>query len=186
MVSLGVEMDAYSELGLERKLGLSDETVRGAFRAVGKSRHPDGDGGGDVEGFSRLQEAMRVLLDPAARLRCWLELEGVAGELRGAISNDLMEVFSQVGGVLQRADALIRERDGAESALAKALLEGRVQGCREELEEVQQGLAGMVAERVVRFEGIEAGEVDGWEVARDLAFLAKWEAQVAERFGGLW
>lgn len=177
-------MDAFAELGLERRLALSGEEIRQAFREAGKQRHPDA--GGESEDFAKLQEAERILSDPGGMLRHWLELEDIEGDMRGAVSSGLMEVFGKVGGVLQEADALIREREAASSALAKAMLEGRTQACREKLEELQAVLEihtdGLIGDLPL----VEQGLVDGWALARELSFLGKWKAQVRERFAALW
>ena len=177
-------MNAFEEFGLERTLMLKTEELREIFRQKGKEGHPDH--GGDPVEFARLQEAMGLLSHPSTRLRHWLEIEGVEGSLRGALSSRLVDIFAEVGPKLQLADALIREREAAGSHLARALLEGRVQACREELEGVQEVLAREVGQRVEAFERIERGEEDGWVVARELAFLEKWQGQVKERFSELW
>ncbi|WP_379714104.1 hypothetical protein [Haloferula chungangensis] len=129
---------------------------------------------------------MNLLSQPSSRLRHWLELEGIEGDFRGALSSSLVSIFSEIGPKFQAADDLIREREAAASQLAKALLEGRVQACREDLEEIQERLTEEIAGRVASFAEIERGEGDGWMVARELAFLEKWQAQVRERFAGLW
>ncbi len=177
-------MDAFLELGLKRALWLESDELRAVFREKGKVEHPDG--GGETEGFSKLQEAMAILSQPSSRLRHWLELEGIEGSFRGALSSSLLDVFSEIGPKLQLADDLIRKREAAGSPLAKALLEGQVQVCREGLEEVQERLATEILGRVGCFSAIERGEGDGWLVARELAFLEKWQGQVRERFSGLW
>lgn len=177
-------MDGFDCLGLERRLQIDDEMLSAAFREAGKQHHPDS--GGSAEGFEKVEQAHRVLKDPALRLKHWLELEGVPGNLRGSVGSELMTMFTSLGDLLQRADALIREREAASSALAKAMLEGRTQELRDELEEVVGKLEVMVAQRVTEFSAIESGKADGWEVARDLAFLSKWQGQVRERFASLW
>lgn len=177
-------MDAFETLGLPRRLTLGDDEIGAAFRTAGKRHHPDS--GGGPAAFETVQKAGQTLLDPGARLRHWLELRGIPGELRGEVSSGLMDGFSEVGELLQRADALSREREKASSALAKAMLEGRTQTCRDELETMIDRLEGMIAERVGRFDAVERGEADGWTVARELGFLSKWRGQVRERFAALW
>jgi len=177
-------MDAFGILGLERRLRLEDEAISAAFREQGKTRHPDG--GGSVAEFEELEQAHQILKDPARRLRHWLELEEVSGNLRGSVGTELMAMFSELGELLQQADALIRERESAASALAKAMLEGRTQGVRDDLETITAGLDSLVQARVARFAAVESGTADGWELARDLTFLSKWQAQVRERFASLW
>ena len=177
-------MDAFAELGLERGLTLDAEELKAAVTAAGKQQHPDA--GGTADGFARMQEARALLERPVSRLRHWLELEEIPGDMRGTVSDDLMAVFSEMGVLLQQTDELLRERDKASSALAKAMLEGRVQEFREKLEAMQDRLELMVERRVELFGVIETGGADGWEVARDLGFLAKWRGEVRERFARLW
>jgi len=177
-------MDAFQELGIERKLVVSSEEVREAFRAAGKDRHPDA--GGCPDDFARLREASERLSEPSRRLVHWLETGGIEGTMRGSVSSALMEWFGEIGPLLQEADALIRERGRASTALARAMLEGRVQSLRESLEALQDRLEVAEGERVERFPEVEQGRADGWELARELAFLGKWRAQVRERYAALW
>lgn len=172
-------MNAYAILGIPERLVLSEDEIRSAFREAGKRVHPDA-GGGEGE-FAVLKEAQSLLSSPSKRLRHWLELRGSDIETRGAIGGELMELFSEVGAVNQRADALARKREAAQSALAKALLEAETQVCREEVEtmigKVDQAIDG------------ECGEFPKWEMAyspesrelmqlavRNLTFLEKWRA----------
>lgn len=177
-------MDAFAIFGLKRSLSVESGEIREFFREKSKIAHPDA--GGDPEGFSLLQEAMSLLINPAARLRHWLEMEGIEGALRGSISSSLVNQFMEISAILQRADELIRERREASSQLAKAMTEARAQTCREELEGILEQLDREIEDRVDSFARIECGEIDGWEVARELAFLEKWQGQVKERFGELW
>ncbi len=177
-------MDAFAELGLERRLGVSEEEIRAAFREAGKVRHPDA--GGDAADFAKLQEALAVVSNPSARLKHWLELEGIEGGMRGAVRGELMELFSRIGPVLQEADAVIREKEVARSVLAKALLEGKVQACRERLEECQEWVETNASGLCGDFAQVEQGLTDGWELARELAFLGKWAAELRARYAALW
>lgn len=177
-------MDAFEELGLERRLVLGEVELDEAFSVAGKEAHPDA--GGDQETFERVGKAKAVLVSPVARLKHWLELEAIDGDLRGAVSAGMMDVFAELGELLQEVDALLREREKASSALAKAMLEGRTQAAMEALEGMQEKLEGMIAERVAKFGDVESGDLDGWELARELGFLEKWRAGVRERYAGLW
>ncbi|GAA5480929.1 hypothetical protein [Haloferula sargassicola] len=177
-------MDAFAELGLERRLVISDEEIRAAFREAGKSRHPDA--GGDAGDFERLQQAVTLLTDPSERLKQWLELEGIEGSLRGAVGSGVMDLFSEIGRKLQQADAVIREKEAAQSLLAKALLEAKAQDCRERLEVCQQRLEVERRQREESFPAVESGRADGWQLARELAFIGKWLGQVRARYAALW
>ncbi len=177
-------MDAFAELGLERRLVLDEEALDEAFAAAGKRTHPDA--GGTREAFERVAKAKETLARPVLRLRHWLEIEGVPGDLRGPVSAGMMDVFSELGGLLQRVDELLRERERASSALARAMLEGRTQAAREELEAMQDKLQAMAGEAVAAFPEVERGARDGWELAREMGFVEKWRSEVRERFAELW
>ncbi|MFD0893428.1 DnaJ domain-containing protein [Luteolibacter ambystomatis] len=179
-------MDAFEILGIPRTLVISEEMLRAAFREAGKQVHPDA--GGDEADFARLQQAFATLTGPSKRLKHWLTLRGEAGDDRGSIAPELMDLFGQVGTVIQRADAIVRKRDEARSALVLAMLEGETQSCREAVEAaISQVDAALAAETAV-FPAIESGEVSATQAtrhARNLAFLEKWRANLQERFARL-
>lgn len=175
-------MGEFAVLGLEPRLGWSEGEIREAFRAASRERHPDAGG----SGFERLEEAQRRLLSPAGRLRAWLRVHGREADGRGVVEGSLMDLFVELGPVLQRADELRRERSAARSALGRALLEPRAQAMREELEAMQDRIAALVDERVAGFAEIEQGRGDPAGVLRDLGFLEKWQGELRSRFGDLW
>lgn len=177
-------MDAFTLLGLEKRLAISETDLREAFRNAGKQAHPDS--GGSSQDFTALQEAFVRLLSPSKRLRAWLECRGITGEERGAISPQLLDLFSKVGGALQQADEVTRRRSAALSSLAKAMVEPAVQAAREQLETALEEVGAAMQTQEAKFPSIEAGEGDPWLVARDLAFLEKWQAELKARFAGLW
>ena len=179
-------MDAFELLGLPRRLEISENELRAAFREAGKRVHPDA-GGSEAE-FAKLQEAFLTLASPSRRLKHWLALTGQAGDDRGAIAPGLMELFGKVGDVLQRADALVRKRDEAKSALARALLEGETHVCREAVESMIDDVETAIAGESSVFPQIETGETtpeQAGQIVRNLAFLEKWRANLRERFARL-
>lgn len=176
--------DAFATLGIPRRLAWTEDELRQAFRDAGKSAHPDA--GGTGGGFQALQEALGILSSPSRRVKHWLQLREIPGDDRGTLGSDLMDAFSQIGSILQEADALIRKREAAQSALAKAMLEGATQILRERIETGQASLENLIIPRLARFDFLETGEGDPWQVVRDLAFLEKWQAQLRERYGRLW
>lgn len=179
--------DAFQILGMEPRLVLADDALREAFREAGKRLHPDA-GGGEGE-FAALREAFSVVSSPSRRLRHWLELRGTPGDVRGSISNSLMDLFAQVGAVTQQAETLIRKRDEAHSALVRAMLEGETQICREAVERAISTVEALIARECAGFPKLEkAAEIDVHavsETARNLAFLEKWRAGLRACFGRL-
>ena len=177
-------MDPFSLLGLARRLAISESELREAFRIAGKSGHPDA--GGSGEEFTALQQAFARLSSPSKRLRAWLECEGLTGQERGAISPQLLDLFSSVGTALQQADDIARRRSAAMSNLTKAMLEPAVQAAREKLEASLAEVALAIETQETAFPLIETGQGDPWLVARDLAFLEKWQSELKSRFAALW
>jgi len=179
-------MDAFELLGIPRRLAVSEDEVRTAFREAGKRLHPDA-GGTDAE-FARLQQAFATLASPSKRLKHWLFLQGAAGDDRGTISTGLMDLFGTVGETLQQADALIRKRDETRSALGLAMLEGAAQSCREMVERSIFAVDAALVAETAAFPGIESGSIPTDEAARharNLTFLEKWRANLQERFARL-
>ncbi len=177
-------MDPFARLGLAPRLAIPEAELREAFRAAGKLGHPDA--GGSGEDFAKLQEAFARLLSPSKRLRAWLEVRGIEGDERGAISAELVDLFGKVGAALQQADAATKRRESALSTLAKAMLEPAVQVAREALETALDDVAAVIGVLEQGFPSIESGAGDPWRSARDLAFLEKWQAELKSRFAGLW
>jgi hypothetical protein len=153
-------MDAFESLGLPRSLNLAEETVREAYRMASKNYQ------GDELGFSRLNEAYRVIMSPAARLMHWLELAGINGDRRGVVAGELLDWFGVVGTVIQETDLLQRGRE-------------KIEQCQDHLRVVEKSKIG-------DFPAIESGVINAenaWICARDLSFLEKWQQQLRERFG---
>jgi curved DNA-binding protein CbpA len=171
-------MSAFKILGMEPRLVLTDEALRDLFREAGKRMHPDA-GGGEGE-FAALREAFAVVSSPSRRLRHWLELRGMVADVRGTIESSLMDVFSEVGAVTQRAEACIRKREEAKSVLVRAMLEGETQICREAVEAAISKVDDLIDRECVPFQAWENSEtiaMDGAsKAARNLAFFEKWRA----------
>lgn len=176
--------DAFQLLGVEKRLRISAEELREAFREAGKRLHPDA-GGGDGD-FADLQRAHDILASPSKRLSHWLELRGVKIDSRGAVDDALMDLFVRVGSTTQKCEALIRKRDEAKSALGRALLEDETQCCREELEGMIECVNDRIECECAAFSRYEDEDrLDMTEAARslrNLAFLEKWQASLRAMF----
>ena len=174
-------MDAFEILGVPRRLVLTDDDLREAFRAAGKTAHPDA--GGDDDRFAGVQRAYAILASPAARLRHWLELEGVGFAERGAVPAVVMDLFGRLGPLIQQAEALARKRSAARSALARALFEPEVHAIREQIETAIAEVDAAIATQTAAFPAIEAGTcADPGATVRALAFLEKWRAELRAKF----
>ena len=173
----GVNMNAFETLGISPGLVFSEDALRVSFREAGKQVHPDA--GGKEGEFSALREAFAVVSSPSRRLKHWLELRGARSEARGSVDHSLMELFSAVGAVTQRAEMVIRKREEAKSSLVRAMLEGEIQACRESVEQAISQVEKAICRECSVFPEFEiAAVVDveyASEVARNLAFLERWQ-----------
>lgn len=178
---------AYEIMGLQPVLVLTESELREKFREMGKLLHPDA-GGGEGE-FATLREAYALLSSPGQRLRHWLELRGEIGDLHGSIDTGLMDLFSTVGAVTQRVEALVRQRDLAKSALTKALLEDETQICREAVASLIAHVEDSITQACVDFSSFEKSEkIDAsvaWSRVRSLTFLEKWKASLRASYARL-
>ena len=77
---------------------------------AGKAAHPDA--GGSEEAFAALRAAHQMLQSPGQRLKHWLEIHGHGVNVRGAISPGMMDWFTKVGEVSQRANDCLRSPAG--------------------------------------------------------------------------
>lgn len=179
--------NAFYRLGIEPCLVLSEEALREAFRAAGKQTHPDA-GGAEGE-FSALNEAFAILGSPSRRLQQWLETRGLTAQTRGAIDNELMDLFAEVGAITQRAESLIRKRDEIKFVLVRAMLEGDTQLCREQLETAIAKVDDWINRECGIFPELEKSESPDLEtaskIARNLVFLEKWRAGLRSCFARL-
>ena len=176
--------NAFEILGIEPSLTIDQDRLNSAFREAGKSLHPDA-GGNDGE-FASLQQAYDVIASPSKRLRHWLELRGIAVDSRGAIGPGMMDLFSTVGAVTQRAEAHLRKKQGTQSALGLAMLEGESHQCREQLEEINQQIESAIQRECGEFETLESSNSIDVEFAaervRNLVFLEKRRATMRSQF----
>lgn len=178
---------AYERLGMAERLVVSDEELGVAFREAGRRAHPDG-GGSEME-FAELRQAMETLASPSRRLRHWMELQGMEPEPRGAVDAGLMDLFAEIGAVVQRAESMIRKRAETQSALGLAMLEAGAQQCRDDVEVALERIERKLADECERFEGYEkSAEKNPDEISRtmrNLAFLEKWKGSLRSVFSKL-
>jgi hypothetical protein len=172
-------MDAFSALGLPRRLSWDDAALREAYRSASKQAD-------DESAQATITAAYQLLRSPASRLRHWLELEGLTGETRGVIDGDLVDWFGQIGAVIQESDELLRRREQCQSALARAMMEKNMQAGRQRIEQWQARLQEWLTQKTALLEDIEVGNlsvVEAWICVRDLGFIEKWQQQLRERYG---
>lgn len=178
-------MNVFGRLGLPVKLVVSEEEIRDAFRKTAGEAHPDS--GGSEADFAAMQAAQEVLLSPARRLKAWLEVKGGEVDSRGMIDSGLMDLFQEVAEVGTVAEAAVKAKEKAQSALAKGMAEVSLMTAREKVGALLSKIGEGIAERVSRFPDIEVEKSFefGAKVMRDLVFLEKWRGTLRGLYGRL-
>jgi hypothetical protein len=162
---------------------ISDEEIRDAFRVRAAVLHPDS--GGDEQEFAKLQAAREVLSSPAKRLKEWMAVSGLEFDPRGQIEGALMDLFQKVSEVGAAAEHLIRENEGAKTALVKAMVEVKLIKQRELIQELLQSVVSELEKRAAKFQQVEESQIDPGIIMRDLIFLEKWRATLKGIYGRL-
>ena len=179
--------NAYQTLGIPERLVVSEAELAAVFREAGARTHPDA--GGAEDDFAELRWAMAILTSPSQRLRHWLEIRGCQVDPRGTVDAGLMDLFAEVGALSQRAEALVRKRGEARSALGLALLEPETQECREAVESLVAAVERAIERETAGFPELERAEDPDAgalsETVRNLAFLEKWRASLRSLFSRL-
>lgn len=175
-------MNAFETFSLQPSLELNTNSLKEIYQNLAASNHPDN--GGEKEQFDLINKHYQELKSPSSRLKLYMQVKGIEHDPRGAVSNDLMDLFMQVGSLLQSSDAFLRKKSQATSVLAKALLEA-------ESMETQEQLSDLIAVVEEKVESLTSSFTEKLEeralpqLARNLAFLEKWQAQLQQRYGAL-
>ncbi len=172
--------DYFAVLGLPRRPLVDETSLKAAYHRLAVVWHPDA-AGGDVDKFRFLQEARRVLTSPASRLRHLLELDGL--EPGGNASPPFADVFMRVGSALQGGERVLRNGEGIQSAIAKAVwrreLVGVLNSVREQrraLVELQDALWQELDDLDARWPGVDPGAVAA--LASKFGYLARWDSEL--------
>lgn len=180
--------DHFSVLHQPRRPWLDAEAVKEAFHRATAGQHPDV-AGGSGENAAALNAAYAVLREPAARLRHLLELEWPdAAPMPAPIPPALAEFFGRIATLRQAGVALAKKEAAAQTPLARALLASDQTAHRHDLESALAALAAAEAAALAELRALDAAwdshDADTRPVLaaaqQQLAFLAKWQAQLRE------
>lgn len=185
--SMSTDDNAFTRLGLETKLVLSEDELRHAWQTASATAHPDA--GGCNDHFDLIQQAYSTLASPSKRLIHWLGLNGANFDPRGPLDAPLMDLFQLVGEICQTTEAVIKRRETARSSLTRALLEGEIQTCREQLDHVISAVANAITLECADFSNLQNAIPFPVETAsrrsRNLAFLEKWQHSLKSLYARL-
>jgi curved DNA-binding protein CbpA len=177
------EGDAFALFDFERRPLIDEGTLKERYLRLAANRHPDAPGGDD-EDFHLLQEAYRVLREPATRLRHLIDLE-FPNHVPASGHAPHAELFLRAGSAVQVARAVSQRFEKASSALARALLSPEIaealRQIREACEAVRKAddeLADELKALDARWPDVSPDELSA--LASSFKFLARWQAQLSE------
>jgi len=110
----------FDTLNIPISLHLPDETIQEAYKVAAASAHPDS--GGSENDFKVINTAKDTLIKASTRTRHFIELHGCTYHARGAVSDEVMELFMPIADVIQLSDTQQQKLDQASSPLTKAML----------------------------------------------------------------
>lgn len=173
--------DCFARLNLPRAAHLDESELKERYHEQVRTLIDPATGGGE-EGQA-LHRAYEVLADPVQRLRHLLDLAAPERKAGGTgLSGDLVELFSEIGTVLHRADALLTRLSQTGSALGRALLAEQ----EAEAQVALQGMLGRLTEKwdleLARLCELRVEEVEALEAAVGrLRILQKWQGELQGR-----
>lgn len=175
--------DYFSLLGLPARPGLDDTLLKERYFDLASRWHPDSPEG-DTEKFSELQEALKTLRDPAARLRYLVDLQFPDADYVPAQFGN-PSLFMTVGSALQKGKTAFDKRAQAKSNLARAVLASEVvealkamSAARDTVDASRQGLLENLAELDASWPDVSAPALAA--LAGQFTYLARWREELAE------
>lgn len=174
--------DYFALMGIPRRPAVDEETVKEAYFRLAATWHPDAEQG-ETEKFRQLQEAYQTLKEPVARLRHLAELESGPTE-ESSRPAEQMDLFLAVGAVVQEAKAFQSRREGARSALAKAVMGEAGREIRQRVlnvqTQVETTLAGLQSElKIIDQRWPEVSSAELKNLASTWRYLARWQNELA-------
>lgn len=142
-----MEMDAFALLGQPRQPILNLDSLRESQQRFCQEFHPDLQK--DAEGKAQAQaaladvnQAFRLLSDPAARLRHLIELEyGMVGAKIEQIPSQYAESLFEMAGTLRTVETVLERAMKASSTIEKALFYPELLQAKQSVESIAQQLA---------------------------------------------
>lgn len=175
--------DCFAVLGLPRRPRLDEDVLKETYHRRAALLHPDAATGG-TDAFRELQEAFATLSDHGRRLRHLQEL-AFPGFSRTSSAAPQGELFLMIGQAVQAARDVLKRKESAQSALARALLTGeiaaageRIRAALREVAAVHQRLRAELAALDDRWPAVDAEEIN--RLASQWTFLSRWHAELAE------
>lgn len=191
--------DFFALLGVARRPRLDLEQLKSRFHTLSAEFHPDrlhaaseAERQAAAQHYTLLNEAQQSLREPKARLHHLVLLErGRKPGDTNSLPESLLTLFAQIGPLLREADALLKQKASASSAVERALASARALPCLERIgtlrteldahrQRLEQALAALDADwtdNPVAESVLDRAE----QLYHQFGFLDRWAGQLRER-----
>jgi curved DNA-binding protein CbpA len=191
--------DYFALLNFPRTPWLDPAEVQKRFLELSAAAHPDRvhNLGADETAaanarFAELNKAATVLKDHKERLHHLLALEtGAAPAATQNIPNELIELFGEIGQTCRSVDQFMMEKNRTTSPMLQAQMFAKGLEWSDAIAEMQSRVAELKANAETQLQQIakawpsERPFAQLARLAHAFAMIAKWEAQLQERFAAL-
>ena len=176
--------DHFTELDLARAAWIEAEEVKSQHHRLMTECHAD-KSTGDGDRATRLNEARRVLENPASRLRHLLELEFPNFESTQKPEPD-WDLFSRTGAAAKRATQAAATLNSATSPLARAVASIQAAETRKNLLALQDELTHKAAHLKEKTRSIPLAEPQALsDLAEEWTYLNRWKSVIHEALSAL-
>ena len=180
-------MNPFRVLGLPERASLSTEEVKARFQELSRTHHPDqqNDSAEKSNDFAEINQAYQALSSPAGRLKACLQTRhGDAFELKGSLSEGLLNLFTGIGSALQTADTFLAKKSKATTLLAEALLAPELLATQQALGQAMHSVNDRLSEAETRIPEMDSEKdlEEASALCRELIYLEKWQSQIQSRF----
>ncbi|MEI8294647.1 MAG: hypothetical protein WCG66_11820 [bacterium] len=179
-------IDHFAELGLARRAWLEADEVKLRHHALMSESHPD-KVGGDGGRAALLNQARRVLENPATRLRHLLELESPDFHSSGKPAPD-WEFFSRTAEATRLAADVATQKASAKSPLARAVAAARATEIQKKLAILQEEVLSRAAALELRTKELAIPLQNPQQVSHlveEWIFVSRWQSLLHEASASL-
>jgi curved DNA-binding protein CbpA len=181
--------DYFALLEQPRGPWLDPTRLKEAYHRKTLQTHPDTAAPGRESDFAELNDAYQVLQDPKRRLHHLLSLEDrVPSSANQTVPQELQELFLLIGGLSQRATALLEKIRTTSNALSRSLLKPQMVEMQRAVSDLREKVRALDDSANVQLRQINSD----WQHDRNAqvgalsnlyfmyAYLGRWSAQLDE------
>jgi curved DNA-binding protein CbpA len=183
-------IDYFAVLQQPRRAWLDAEKLKRNYQELTLTEHPDRRHAEEAGShFTVINEAYRVLSDPKLRLQHLLNLEGHDARGNQSLSDELVQLFGEIGTFVHDTDELLEKLRSRNSALSKSLLQSDLVNARERASKLSGQLEKLYTDALDELQQLDSmWDERGHQLIENLrklyyrfAYVGRWMDQIRER-----